>query len=78
MTLWFSWEVLFGVGLVAVGLAIAWGLYSSRTRNRANDALGEEAARLLREHGDERYEREDKPRLDEQVVDNETEHHPTG
>lgn len=78
MTLWFSWDILFGVGVVVVGLAIAWGLHSSRTRNRANDPVAENAARLLREHGEERYEREDKPHLEAQVARNESEHHPTG
>ena len=77
MTVWFSWEVLFGVGLVALGLAIAWGVHASKTRNRANDAISEESSRLLHDHGEERYEREDKPRLEEEVARNESEHHPT-
>ena len=71
MTTYFSWEMLWAVGLVAVALAIGWGVMQNRTRNRANDQVGEEAARLLREHGGERYEREDKPRLEAKVARNE-------
>jgi hypothetical protein len=66
-----SWELLFGLGLVVVGLALAFGLYQQRTRNRANDAVSDEAARLLREHSPEQYEREDKPRLEREVARNE-------
>lgn len=78
MSLWFSWEVLFGVGLVALALALAWGVHASRTRNRANDPVMEDAARLLREHGQTRYDREDKPRLEAAVASNQNEHHRSG
>jgi hypothetical protein len=71
MSTYFSWELLWGIGLVGLAVAIAWGSFSYRTRNRANDPVSEEAARLLREHGGERYEREDKPRLEEKVARNE-------
>jgi hypothetical protein len=71
MSTYFSWELLWGVGLAALAVAIAWGTLSYRSRNRANDPVSDEAARLLREHGGERYEREDKPRLDAKVARNE-------
>jgi len=71
MSTYFSWELLWGIGLVGLAIAIAWGSFSYRTRNRANDAVSDEAARLLREHGGERYEREDKPRLREKLARNE-------
>jgi hypothetical protein len=63
-----SWELLWGVDLVGLAIAIAWGSFSYRTRNRANDPVSEEAARLLREHIGERNEREDKPRLEEKLA----------
>ena len=70
MSTWFSWELLWGVGLIGIAIAIAGGSFSYRRRNRANDPVSDQAARLLREHGGERYEREDKPALQEQVVRN--------
>jgi triphosphoribosyl-dephospho-CoA synthetase len=63
MSIDFPWEAWFGLGLLLLALAIVWGLMQTRSRNRANDKVSDEAARLLREHGGERYEREDEPRL---------------
>ena len=71
MSTYFSWELLWGVGLIVIAVAIAWGSFSYRSRNRANDPVSDEAARLLREHGGEQYEREDRPALQEKVVRNE-------
>jgi hypothetical protein len=71
MSTYFAWELLWGVGLAGLAIAIAWGSFSYRSRNRANDAVSDEAARLLREHGSKRYELEDRPRLQEKVARNE-------
>ena len=60
------WEVFFGIGIVLLGCAIAWGM--SMRNSRARGEVSEEAARLLREHGGERYEREDKPRLEREAA----------
>jgi len=43
-------ELLFGLGVVVLGLALAWAVIRNRHRNRANDAIGEKAARDQREH----------------------------
>ena len=77
MSLYFTWELFFGVGLAGLAIAIAWGSFAYRSRNRANDPVSDQAARLLREHGGERYEREDRPRLEEKAARNEHEvaHH---
>lgn len=40
-----SWELAFPIGVILLGLAVAWGLLRNRTRNKANDALTEEATR---------------------------------
>jgi hypothetical protein len=71
MSTYFSWELLWGLGLIMIAFAIAWGAFSYRSRNRANDPVSDEAARLLREHGGERYEHEDRPALQEKVARNE-------
>jgi len=71
MSTYFSWELLWGLGLIGIAIAIAWGSVSYRSRNLANEPVSEEAARLLREHGGERYERVDRPALQEKVARNE-------
>jgi hypothetical protein len=71
MSTYFSWELLWVIGLAGLAIAIAWGSFAYRSRNRANDPITEEGARLLREHGGERYEREDKPRLEAKIARNE-------
>jgi hypothetical protein len=38
-----SWELLFGVGVVAVFGALVWGMVQSKTRNKANDRITEQA-----------------------------------
>ena len=58
----FQPEALFGVGIVLLGLGLAWGLWRYYTRNRANDPVTEEATR-------QNYQRpeslsEDKPDLE--------------
>jgi hypothetical protein len=63
-----SWELLFGLGALALFLALAWGFIRYKTRNRANDAITEEATRQMREDpeaydngGRARLQRELKP-----------------
>jgi hypothetical protein len=41
----YSHEMLWGLGLVVLALALAWGLLQNRRRNRANDRITEEATR---------------------------------
>jgi hypothetical protein len=71
MSLNFPWEAWFGLALIVLALAIGWGLHQSRSRNRANDKVSDEAAGLLREHGGARYEREDRARLQQKLKPNE-------
>lgn len=44
-----SWEILFGVGVVLLFGALVYGFTQYKTRNKANDAVTEEATRQLRE-----------------------------
>jgi hypothetical protein len=41
------WELLMDIGAVALGLALGWGIWSNAKRNKANDAITEEATREL-------------------------------
>lgn len=50
-----GWEAVWGLGVVALGAAIAWAMWRYNHRNRANDAVTEEATREFREHP-ERYD----------------------
>jgi len=36
-------EILWGIGIVLLLIALIWGVRQSRTRNRANDRIAEEA-----------------------------------
>lgn len=54
-----SWEIAWPLGALLLGLAIAWGLWSYHTRNKANDRLTEEATREMYKHPDS-YERTEK------------------
>jgi hypothetical protein len=47
-----SWEIAFGLGAAALFCALAYGMWSSHTRNRANDALTEKATHELHAHPD--------------------------
>jgi hypothetical protein len=38
-------ELLFGVGVLILGVAIAWALVRNKYRNRANDAITDAATR---------------------------------
>ena len=54
-------EVLYVIGTVVLGLAIAWGMFWNKGRNRANDRVTEQATHELYadpEHYDERREEE--------------------
>ncbi|HMP62175.1 MAG TPA: hypothetical protein PKA17_03625 [Phenylobacterium sp.] len=51
-----SWELLYGLGALFIALAIAYGLMRNRGRNKANDAITEQATREEYQHP-ERYER---------------------
>lgn len=39
----FAWEIVFGLGALALAAALIWGMARNRRRNRANDPLTEEA-----------------------------------
>jgi hypothetical protein len=67
MSNFFSWETAWLAGVVLLGAAIAWGLLQYRTRTKANDRVTEEATRLMHEHSTERYMREDRPRLNQEL-----------
>lgn len=40
-----TWEMAFPIGVILLGLALAWGLLRYKTRNKANDRVSEEATR---------------------------------
>lgn len=61
----FQPELLFGVGIVLLGLALAWGLWRYHTRNRANDAVTEEATRQVYQRPDSYAQ--DKPDLEDRL-----------
>ena len=52
----FSWEVLFILGAMLLGAAIAYGAFRYYTRDRRNDAITEQATREEYRHP-ERYDR---------------------
>lgn len=43
-------EIVFGAGAVILALAVGWGIWRNRTRNRANDAIGDAATRDEYQH----------------------------
>lgn len=45
-----SWELAFPIGVLLLGLALAFGLWRYKTRNKANDPLTEEATRQEYDH----------------------------
>lgn len=45
-----AWEMLWLVGIVVLGLGLAWGSWRYHTRNKANDRITEEATRELYKH----------------------------
>ncbi len=51
-----TWEIVFGLGALALALGIAWGLVQYKRRNKANDALTE-AATHEEYHHPERFKR---------------------
>ncbi len=40
-----TWEIAWPIGALILGAALAYGWWSDRTRNGANDTLTEEATR---------------------------------
>ena len=57
-----AWEMLFHIGWVVLGLALAYGLWKYYTRNKANDAVTEQATREQYEHP-ESYDNERREEL---------------
>jgi hypothetical protein len=53
----FSWEILYGIGALALAFALVWGLMRNARRNRSNDAVTEAATREEYDHPD-RYRSE--------------------
>lgn len=51
-----TWELAWPIGALALGIALAYGLWSYSTRNRANDRVTEDATRELYKHP-ETYDR---------------------
>jgi hypothetical protein len=49
-------EVFYGIGALLLLLGLMWGVYQSKTRNRRNDKITEEAVRQRRRHP-ETYDR---------------------
>jgi hypothetical protein len=43
-------EAFFGIGGAILGFALAWGLFRNQSRNRANDRVGDAAAREQYQH----------------------------
>ena len=61
-----SIEMLYVLGLLLVGVAIAFGIRRSSTRNKANDAVSEAATRELYKDPD-RYEAVTQDKLNDQI-----------
>ena len=53
----FAWEILWSAGALALAIGMAWGAFAYLTRNRANDAITEEATR--EEYDDPNYREAD-------------------
>jgi hypothetical protein len=64
-----NYEMFYGIGALILGLGIAWGVYQSKHRNRANDKITEEAVRQEYEHPS-RYNDEIRPKLEQKVKPN--------
>jgi hypothetical protein len=47
-----AWEMAWPIGALILGVALAWALWRNHTRNRANDAITEEATRQEYAHPD--------------------------
>lgn len=58
--MFFAPELLYGIGTLLLGLAIAWGVYRYMTRNKANDPITEEATRESYGKSPEEYAKERK------------------
>jgi hypothetical protein len=61
-----SWELLFGLGALALLAALVWGVTQVMRRNRANDRVTEEATHDLYSHPD-RYAAADREELKKRV-----------
>lgn len=48
----FPWEIAYVIGAAVLGGALAWGLWRNANRNKANDAVTEEATRQEYDHPD--------------------------
>lgn len=59
-------EALYVIGVLILVGGFAYGIYQSRTRNRANDGVREEATRQLYDDPDA-YEHGGKQKLDNQL-----------
>ena len=46
------WEMVWPIGIVILGLAIGYGAWRNAHRNKANDAITEEATRQEYDHPD--------------------------
>jgi hypothetical protein len=64
----FSWETAYALGAVLIFLGLIWGVMASRTRNRRNDAVSQEATRAQYEHPDT-YQSELRPKLEKKLPD---------
>ena len=42
--------LLLAIGAIILGLVLAWGIFRNRQRNRANDRIGDAAARDQYQH----------------------------
>ena len=60
-------EIFFGLGALLLGAGILYAMLRNRTRNRANDALGEEATREIYRQDPETYSSETRPEIKAQV-----------
>jgi hypothetical protein len=52
-----------------LAVAIGWGVWQRNRLTRAEAQISDEGARLLREHGGDKYEREDRPRLEKKLAE---------
>jgi hypothetical protein len=61
-----NYEIFYGIGAVILGLGIAWAIFDSKRRNRANDPITEEATRKQYDQPS-RYDDEIRPQMERKL-----------
>lgn len=64
--MYFSWEILWPIGTLLLGLAVAWGIWRGRRRSRREREITEAATDELFHHP-ERYDRRTHDQLENEA-----------